>query len=142
MMAMWIGCASAGESNTPLPDAVRAAIVARFPNATIVSTARETEDGETRFEAVITEGDRRREVEAQPDGTIVAVEERVSVESVPGPAKAAVLQLRPGGTVTRAEHIETPTGVVWELRVESKGSRAHDITVDAVGKVVEDEGGE
>lgn len=44
--------------------------------------------------------------------------------------------------MTRAKQIETPTGVVWELRVETKGSRAHDITVDAVGKIVEDEGGE
>jgi hypothetical protein len=57
-----------------LPEAVVAAVLAKFPDAKLVEAEKETENGEIVYEVEIEDGDDEIEVEVTSDGEILEVE--------------------------------------------------------------------
>jgi hypothetical protein len=69
--------ARADEAKVPLdqlPKVVRDAVQARFPNAKLVSSGKETEDGKPLFEVAIKHREQNIDVTLTPEGKIIEIE--------------------------------------------------------------------
>jgi uncharacterized membrane protein YkoI len=81
-----------------LPDAVKAAIDALYPQATI-EEAKEEEEGLKVYEVELEQNGQEVELTVAPDGTIVEVETEVAMDSLPAAVAAALAQAAEGAEV-------------------------------------------
>ncbi len=81
-----------------LPEAVKAAIDALYPQATI-EEAKEEEEGLKVYEVELEEDGQEVELTVAPDGTIVEVETEVAMDSLPAAVAAALAQAAEGAEV-------------------------------------------
>ena len=67
-----------------LPPAVQTAVKEQTKTATLVGLSKETENGKTTYEAETTVNGKSRDVSFDKTGAIVAVEQEVDLDSIPG----------------------------------------------------------
>lgn len=115
-----------------LPTAVTATITARWPDATMVSAARD--GGE--LEVVLKQGDRRFEAILRPDGRLEEVEERVDPATLPEAVQAAA---KAQGTLLRAERLTAADGATSFEVVVQTASRKVELHLDERGAPVRSE---
>ena len=129
-----------------LPAVVIDAVAAALPGAAIVAANRQQEEGETLYEVLVETADGTFEVDVDPDGTVVEIEEAaqderpVRPEDLPAAVRDAVAQTVPGGRITEAVR-ETVRGAVrYDVEVDVRG-RKFDLKVAPDGTVLEVEEG-
>lgn len=94
LVCLAVGMATGSVSaDDVLPDAARAAVKARFPNAKITEVEREREGGIVCYEVECRLGRREIELTVAADGSIGAVEEEISPKALPAPVVAGVHRL-------------------------------------------------
>src|SRR5258708_977318 len=88
--------AFAGESAVKmkdLPPAVQKTVQDQTKGAVIKGMSKEVEKGKTMFEVETTVNGKARDLLIDASGSLISVEEPVSIDSIPAPAKAAIEKL-------------------------------------------------
>jgi uncharacterized membrane protein YkoI len=125
-----------GEKDNPKPiaPAVEKTVTRESVGATITEFARETEHGQTFYEASLMVNGHRREILIDKQGNIVEVEEEVSLDSLPQPVQEALRKAAGTGTIQTIESL-TKGGklVAYEAHVKH-GRKMSEIQVGPNGE--------
>lgn len=129
-----------------VPAAVKATILKESAGAKITEIERETKDGKTTYEAEFLLNGKEIEIKVAPDGTLLGREaedeaddeDRLTIDQVPEPARAALLQLAGGATIVKAERERVHGVLVYEAEWVVNGTQ-HGAAVTADGTLIEAE---
>ncbi|MBN2559608.1 MAG: PepSY-like domain-containing protein [Phycisphaerae bacterium] len=125
-----------------VPAAVKATILKEAKNGTIKGIERETEKGQTVYEAEIIIDGKEIEIEVAADGTLLEREEEVSLDEVPAAVKATILKEAKGAAITEVER-ESSKGKTFYEAEWVEGGKEVEIKVAAdgtlLGREVEEE---
>ena len=122
-----------------LPPAVEKTVVEQSKGATIKGFSKEEENGQTFYEAELKVNGHSKDVLMDANGSVVEVEEWISIESLP-PAVRTGLQAKAGdGKIVGVETL-TKKGqlVAYEAKVMSKGKKS-EIQVGPDGRPLDHE---
>ncbi len=89
------------------PAAVETAFKQKYPNATVKAVLKETVAGKTTYEVESIDNSRSRNIDYNPDGTIILYEEALTEADVPAVVRAAVKARYPKATITLWERLYT-----------------------------------
>ena len=117
-----------------LPAAVTAAFKKSYPDAVIKNSAKETEGGKTVYEVESVDKGMNRDLIYNPDGTVVEFEEQIKPADLPAPVAAALKQLYPKATITKAEKLMNGETIQYEMAL--KGTAKPSATFTPDGKLV------
>ena len=117
-----------------LPAAVEKTVAHESEGATITGYAKETEHGQTFYEASLLVNGRRKEILLDKNGEIVEIEEEVSLNSLPASVQQALTKAADGGTIATIESL-TKSGklVAYEAHVKH-GRKMSEIQVGPNGE--------
>ena len=133
MLALVLFAGTPSEKKVQLKDvpaAVRSAIEVETKNATLKGVSKETEHGQTFYEAETMRDGRSRDLLFDERGTLVEVEEEVSLDSAPAAVKSA---LEGKGRLVKLESVTKGTVVTYEAHV-SRNGKTSEIALDENGK--------
>src|SRR3979490_838846 len=88
-------CAFAAEKSLAikdLPPAVQKTVQEQLKGGEIKNIAKETEKGVTQYEVESVLDGKHRDFNVDTKGTLVVMEEETSIDSIPAPAKAAIMK--------------------------------------------------
>lgn len=127
-----------------LPAAVRATLLKEAGGAAITEIERETEDGQTVYEAEFEVNGEEVEVKIAPDGTLLGreIEDKeedeavISADQVPAPALAALMKAAGGATIAKMEMDHAHGATIYEAEWSVNGV-GHEAAVTAEGALVE-----
>jgi hypothetical protein len=119
-----------------LPEAVRQTVREQSRGAKIRGLAVETENGVTNYEVELKVNGRTRDVLIDPSGAVVAVEEQVTLASLPTAVRSAIERSAGGGRILLVESI-SKGGVVeaYEAHVR-RGRKTVEIKVSPDGQLI------
>jgi uncharacterized membrane protein YkoI len=128
---------SAGAAETKialkdLPAPVQKAVQEQSKGAVIRGFTKEVENGKTEYEAELTVNGHGKDISFDPAGNIVAVEEEVTLESLPAAARAAIQKAAEGGTLRKVESVTEGGKSFYEADIR-KGGKSSEVQVDASG---------
>ena len=106
-----------------MPLVVQKTIRNETKGAKITGTLTEVEDGKTLYEVETLVNGHTRDFLVNEQGAVVEVEEGVSVDSVPGPVKAALEKAASGGKLTKLERVKRGEIVTYEASVLKNGKK-------------------
>jgi uncharacterized membrane protein YkoI len=123
-----------------LPPAVEKAVTEVSKGATIKGYSEETENGKTTYEVEMVVNGRTKDVELDPTGSIVEIEEEVAMDSLPANVKAGLSAKAEGGKILKVETL-TKGGklVAYEAKVQSAAGKKSEIQVGPDGKPLDHE---
>ncbi|HEY2159658.1 MAG TPA: PepSY-like domain-containing protein [Isosphaeraceae bacterium] len=124
-------------SHEKLPATVKAAIKARFPGAELKAAAKESEEGETIFEVLLTYKGNIYDVAIEPNGEIEEIERAIFVEALPSAVVKAIKAKYPKAELEKAEQVTDEDGeVFYEVAIEV-GDKEMEVAVTPKGKIKE-----
>lgn len=126
-----------------VPAAVMSAVRARFPNASVNEAARESKDGKTFYEVSLTDGSRKIDVTATPEGQLVAIEGALAVSDLPASVTQSLAAKYPGATYQIIEDVITTEGgaerlAYYEVLVETADKKLVEVEIAPDGKVLKE----
>ena len=89
------------------PRAVEIAFKLKYPKATVQAVIKEIVAGKTVYEVESTDNGRRRNIDYNPDGTIIRYEEELTEAEVPAVVHAAIRTRYPKAVITLRERLYT-----------------------------------
>ena len=116
----------------PLP--VQKAIQEQTKGAQLKGLAKEVENGKTFYEAETSVNGHGRDLLFDSAGALVEIEEETPLDSIPGPAKAAIEKVATGGKITKVEILTKGQTVTYEAAI-TKGGKKSEIVVAADGSI-------
>jgi uncharacterized membrane protein YkoI len=119
-----------------LPSAVRTAAEAQSAGATVRGYSREVEDGMTHYEMELALNGRTRDVIFSADGSVVAVENEVTLAEVPEAAQSAIEAAVGSGQLESVETI-TENGTMSYEAIVSRNGTESEVKVNAKGEPVD-----
>lgn len=122
-----------------LPPAVEKTVTEVSKDATVKGFSRETENGKTSYEVELVVSGHSKDVEIDPSGAVLEVEEEVAMDALPADVKAGLNATAAGGRILKVESL-TKKGklVAYEAKVESAGKKK-EIQVGPDGKPLDHE---
>lgn len=124
---------------TDLPAAVQHTVTARSAGAVVKGFTRETEHGQTFYEAEMTVNGRSRDLLMDQQGKVVEIEEEVAVDSLPAAVRSALRARAEGGTIERVESLTRQGRLVAYEAVVKTGARRREIQVGPAGEALHHE---
>lgn len=118
-----------------LPPAVQNAVKEHSKGATVVGFAKEIEGGATLYEAEMKVGNRTKDVTFDPEGKVVTVEEETTLDSIPAPARDAILKAIGKHKLLLVESVSEKGATFYEAHYRS-GLHAKEIKIDGSGNPV------
>ena len=116
-----------------LPPAVEKTVAAESKGATIQGFSTEVEDGKRVYEAALTVNGHARVLEIDEQGNLLAIEDEISLASVPPAVKAALTKAAGKGTIEKVETLTKKGKVVaYEADVKT-GTKRSEIQVGPDG---------
>jgi Protein of unknown function (DUF2874). len=115
-----------------LPPAIQKAVLAQTKGAEIKGLSKEVANGKTEYEVETILKGHTRDLMLDASGGLISVEEEATLDSIPGPAKAAIQKQAVGGKVTRVEILTKGKAVAYEAGID-KGGKASEVAVKADG---------
>lgn len=120
--------AFASEKKIPrsaLPPAVEKTVQQQTQGAVMKGFTMETENGKVEYEVEMTVNGHSKDVSIAPDGSILEIEQAVTLDSLPPAAKTALLARANGATITSIESVTKNGKIVsYEAHVVSGGKRS------------------
>jgi uncharacterized membrane protein YkoI len=99
------------------------------------SLSKEEENAQTVYEVETIKNGKSRDILIDASGSVLEVEESVTLNEIPGPAKTAIEKAATGGKITKLETV-TKDGVTnYEAAIE-KADKSSEIKVMANGSIV------
>ena len=120
-----------------VPSAVTAASAKRFPNAHVSGWSKETEEGRTTYEASIVDSSGKRDAVFAEDGSLVAIEEKISITELPVQVRSAVAAKYPKAVLRKAEKISHASETDYEVDLAQAARK--EVTVSSTGKILKEE---
>ena len=120
-----------------VPPAVTAALVKRFPDARVSHWSKETERGQTTYEASLKEGLTKRDAVFAEDGSLLDIEQAIAVADLPAQVQKAVAASYPHASLRKAEKILHGSEVRYE--VDLANAPQHELLISSAGKILEKE---
>lgn len=122
-----------------LPPAVEKTVTEVSKDATIKGFSQETEKGKTTYEVEMIVSGHTKDVEMDPAGGILEIEEEVAMASLSPDVKAGLTAKAAGGTILKVESL-TKNGklVAYEAKIKT-GSKKSEIQVGPDGKPLDHE---
>ena len=102
--------------------------------AELKELSKEVEHGKTFYEAETRVNGRGRDLVIDANGEVVAIEEEVTLDSLPAAARAAIEKSASGGKITKVESVTKGKTVVYEAALVKAGKKS-EITVEADGSI-------
>ena len=123
-----------------LPPAVEKAVAEVSKGATIKGYSEETENGKTTYEIEMVVNGHTKDVELDPSGAVVEIEEEAAMDSLPANVKAGLAAKAVGGKILKVETL-TKGGklVAYEAKVQSAVGKKSEIQVGPDGKPLDHE---
>src|SRR5580698_7580410 len=122
------GNASAQEKKikrSELPPAVEKTVAAQSTGATIRGFSTEKEKGQTLYEVEMTVNGHSKDISMTADGSIVEIEEQVSLDSLSPEVKAGLQAKARKGKILKVESLTKKDKLVaYEARVETNGKKS------------------
>jgi hypothetical protein len=118
------------------PAAVETAFKRKYPKATVKAVIKETEAGKTVYEVESIDNQRRRNIDYNPDGTIIRYEEELTEVEVPAVVLAAIKARYPRATITLRERLYTIKDNSANYECELKGAGVKEVILTPDGKWV------
>lgn len=98
---------AAPASSVKLPPAIDAVFKQKWPNAVAKNVSKETDAGKTVYEVESIDAGRRRDINFNPDGTVILYEEELKASEVPAVVVEAVAKRYPKGKIKMWERLYT-----------------------------------
>jgi hypothetical protein len=141
-MAVVVAGGRADDEKVPLdklPKVVVDAVKAKFPKAELKEAEQEKEDGKTKYEVTIKDGENKIDVDVTEDGTITGYEKGIDLKNLPKAVSDAAAAKHPKGTAKSAEAVYSvkdgkDTLAYYEVMVELDGKK-HEVEVLPDGKL-------
>ncbi|MEO6029132.1 MAG: PepSY-like domain-containing protein [Candidatus Binatia bacterium] len=121
-MASIILLTSAARADT-CPATVINAVKRAFPDGTITTCAAHLEKGQKQFEAKVSRGKAKVEIDVSPTGEILVIEEPIAVADLPASVAKAFAARYPKAKTTRAEKMTKGTELSFEIAFQFDGRR-------------------
>jgi hypothetical protein len=121
-----------------LPPAVQTTIQAELKGGEIKSIGKETEHGVTQYEVETMLNGKHRDFDVDTKGKLLEVEEEATIDSVPAPAKAAILKKVADGKLGMVEAVMRGSETLYEAAYTAKNGKKHEILVKADGTETKD----
>ncbi len=115
------------------PAAVQATVKAQTQTARMVGLSKEVENGKTEYELETKVNGKSRDLMIGTDGSILSVEEEVTLDSIPAAAKAAIEAKASGGKIGKVESVTENGTTSYEAQITVKGKRS-EVAVTAAGQ--------
>jgi hypothetical protein len=124
-----------------LPEAVKKAVLDRFPKAELKSAEKENEDGKTVYDVAIKYKDANYEVAVTPEGVITGFEKEIAVKDVPKAVAAAIEEKYPKSTLKMVEEVYKIKGKdekleYYEIALETSDKKKASADVAPDGKII------
>jgi hypothetical protein len=137
LCALTLGAAEKKIQMKDLPPAVQQAVQDQTKGAEIKGFSKETENGRTEYEVETMVDGKSRDLTLDAKGTVVEVEQEVTLESLPAAARAAIEKQATGGKIVKVETVTRGAVTTYE-GTYSKGGKTHEVGVKADGSRVKD----
>jgi hypothetical protein len=125
-------------SKKDVPAAALKAFEAAFPKVTVNTYIEETEDGKIFFEFETIEGTIQRDILYKADGTLIEVEEILTLASVPSKIAKTISADMPKAKIVGGEKTTKGTDVTYEVKVKV-GNKTGRVVLNADGKIIKRE---
>jgi hypothetical protein len=122
------------------PAAVETAFKEKYPNATVKAVIKETAAGKIMYEVESVDGGRRRNIDYNPDGTIIRYEEELAPGEVPAAVRAALKVRYPAATVTLWERLYTTADNSANYECHLRGAAVGEAVLTPDGKWISPKG--
>lgn len=122
-----------------VPKAVLDAIRAKFPHAKLTDAEKEVEDGKTTYEVELEYKDQEYTVSATAEGKIIEIEREIEIKDLPKAVTDAIKKKFPGAKMEEAEEVTADEKMTYEVVIETAAKKDIELTVDASGKILEEE---
>lgn len=133
--AVLLGAALAADKlvkMSDLPLAVREAVQAQTKGAEVKKIMQEVISGETFYEVESIVSGRTRDLLFNTAGTAVEIEEEVTIDSIPAPARTAIEKKAAGGKIIKVETVAKGQTVLYSADY-IKAGKNHEFEVKADG---------
>ncbi len=121
-----------------LPPAVQKTVQDTLKGGEIKNIAKEVEKGVTQYEVESVLNGKHRDFNVASTGALIVVEEEVSIDSFPAPAKAAILKKVGAGKLGMCETVTKGSTVLYEAAYTTKAGKKGAILVKADGTETKD----
>jgi hypothetical protein len=122
-----------------LPPAVQKTVQDEAKGGDIKSIAKETEKGVVQYEVETMLNGKHRDFEVDTKGTLLVVEEEISIDSIPAAAKAAIMKKVADGKLGLVETFKKGGGeTMYEAAYTGKNGKKHEVLVKADGTETKD----
>jgi uncharacterized membrane protein YkoI len=121
-----------------LPAAVQQTVREQSKGAVIRGLSREIENGETRYEVELRVNGHNRDVLIDPTGSVVEVEEQVTLSSLPAAVRTTIEQNAAGGKLVSVESLTKGGSLVWYEAHVKKAGKSQEIKVNPAGQLVKE----
>jgi uncharacterized membrane protein YkoI len=135
-VAILASLATAAEKKLRVEDlspAVQKTVQEQAKGAEITSIAKESEKGVTQYEVETLVKGKHRDFNVDDKGKLLVVEEEVSLDSIPAPAKAAIEKKAAGAKLGMVEAVKQGNTTTYEAAYTTKGGKKHEVMVNADG---------
>ena len=122
-----------------LPAAVEKTVAAVSKDATLKGLSEETRNGKTTYEVELIVNGHTKDVEVEPGGAIVEIEEEVAMDSLPTEVKGGLTAKAAGGKILKVESlIKQGHLVAYEAKIGKAGKKT-EIQVGPTGQTLDHE---
>ena len=104
------------------PAPIQAAFKKAYPNATIKNVIKETDAGKTVYEVESVENGRGRNIDYNPDGSVISFEDELTKAEFPPAVAAAIAKRYPKATITLREKLTITKGALVQYEAELTGA--------------------
>lgn len=123
------------------PGAVETAFKQKYPKATVKAVSKETDAGKTVYEVESIDNGRRRNIDYNPDGTIIRYEEELTEAEVPAVVLAAIKTRYPQAAITLRERLYIAEDNSANYECQLTGAGVSEVILTPDGKWVSPKAG-
>ena len=116
-----------------LPPAVQKTVQAELKGGEIKSIDKETEHGVAQYEVETILNGKHRDFEVDTKGSLMVMEEETNIDSIPAPAKAAILKRVGAGKLGMVELFMRGGETMYEAAYTGKDGKKHEVLFKADG---------
>jgi uncharacterized membrane protein YkoI len=116
-----------------LPPAVQKTVQAELKGGEIKNIDKETEHGVAQYEVETMLNGKHRDFNVDTNGNLVVVEEETNIDSIPAPAKAAILKKVGAGKLGMVELFMRGSETMYEAEYIGKDGKKREVLVKADG---------
>lgn len=107
-----------------LPPAVQKTVSEQIKPAELKGLTKETENGQTMYEAETRVNGKTRDILIDASGAVVEVEEETTLDAIPAPARTAIESATAGGKINKVEKITKGSDIAYEAAYKKDGKKS------------------